>query len=113
MEFSKQELDGLIVLTYVGTRLAEKFEQNPNAAVPADSRAREWTVIQTKRAEHERAERKSKRRLHVTRALHYVAIFLITFLLVNLLLATTVEAYRETIIRIFTRSGDHAIEVHF
>jgi hypothetical protein len=113
MEFSKQELDGLIVLTYVGTRLAEKFEQNPNAAVPADSRARVWAAIQTKRAEIEREERMEKRRLRRTRVLRYVALFFIAFLLVNLLLATTVEAYRETLIRIFTRNGEHAIEVHF
>ncbi len=113
MGFSTQELDGLIVLHYVGTRLAKKFERDFNAAVPADSRAREWATIQTNRTEIALAERKEKRRLRRTRVLRYIALFFIAFLLVNLLLATTVEAYREALIRIFTRNGEHAIEVHF
>ena len=114
--FTARELDGIIVLSYTATRLAKKYERNPESAVPADSRAREWAAVQTEVAKQEAEERETRRQTRkrrFVRTLRYVAIFLIVFLLVNIILVTTVEAYREALIRVITHNGPHAIDVHF
>ncbi len=104
-ELTERELSGVLVLTYAGTILAKKFEPDPDSAVPEVSRARVRSFIRTKEAEFQK-----EKRFRFWRA---VAMFLIVFLLANVVLVSTVEAYREALIRVITRNGQHAIDVHF
>jgi len=102
---TEREQNGLLVLTYAGTILAKKFEPDPDSAVPEVSLARIRSFIRTKEAEARQAKR--------LRFWRFVAMFLIVFLLANIVLVTTVEAYRETLVRVITRNGEHAIDIHF
>jgi len=115
-EFTEQQRNGILVLCYAASRLAPKFGTAETVAVPADSRAREWAFVQTKRREQDettRAERRLANRRRLTRALRFVAIFFLVFLIANIILLTTVEAYREAVIRVITHSGPRSIDVHF